>query len=226
MFWNPFSSDRNILTYRLHLGWKGSPNDFSGPLHQGTQPCRRLCHPHLSCTQSSSQCRRAMSKPSKAILKAPHSVGSEAQTDKVTRPCSIADWSFAFPAPYDRSQGSERPDQGTKVQSVQFMIVREGEAMSKIPSKAFAEFPQFFSGSQNANIARMVRYWCERHVLVQRYEAFGKLNNDIYMYFRAPSVCSSGSRRRGPTAGVSAVTGPWSCTRIWALSLSVYDDAA
>lgn len=59
------------------------------------------------------------------------------------------------------------------------MIDREKREISKIPSRAFREYPQLFRGANNANIHGSIRYCMNRNMIVQSYKANEKLNNDL-----------------------------------------------
>lgn len=93
----------------------------------------------------------------------------------------------------------------------EWMIQKEGEGMSKIPSKAVAHFPQFFRGAANANIARALRYWRVRASTVQNYKTAGKRNNDLYMHRPGPNGMrlriskTAAGRGRKPSVWVTAL---------------------
>lgn len=61
------------------------------------------------------------------------------------------------------------------------MVTQENENATRVPSKSVLAFPTLFRGAQNANIARALRYWCERHSIIDSFIPNGKLNNSLIM---------------------------------------------
>lgn len=137
--------------------------------------------PIVQCLQRAMQARNERQNcpnqsNSSAVVPGP----SEAQNSAATTPSQSENASAERLKTGRRAQNVLTKAQ--KYQIAKWMLAREQEGMSKIPSKAVVEFPQFFRGATNANIKRAVRYWRDRHVIIHGYKDVGSRNNDLYMY--------------------------------------------
>lgn len=136
--------------------------------------------PIVRSIQLANQARDARANASQQII-TPETL-HVAETDQ-TDP--NADGLTVTPPPASRAPSGRRAQnvlsKAQKHTIALWMIAQEDEGKTKIPSKAVSNFPQFFRGAPNANIARAVRYWKERRRTVENYKTAGKRNIDLYM---------------------------------------------